>query len=289
MSEKLPAPFEGATHRLNGVEPVKAVQWKKDGDHPQVVRYPIERREYKGLLEAGPKEKYALRFGDWVIEDADGRLFVLDGQPRELTELIEDPVGSGSYRKKVTAQPSEFDAKCSLISAVLSVMMVALAALLGNLGDTPWVLIGVTHLMYYRALLGQWNGLANSVFDLDTDTMKVSAHTNTYTVNQDTNEFFSDLTNEVTGTNYTAGGATLSTPTVTRSTGTVTFDAVDVVWTQNAAGFSTGRKFVCYRSTGTGTTSKLYSVVTADADVGNVTGDLTIQWNVLGISTWTTT
>jgi hypothetical protein len=147
----------------------------------------------------------------------------------------------------------------------------------------------VTHLMYYSALLGQWNGLANSVFDLDTDTMKLSAHTNTYAPNQDTHDFFDDVTNEVTGTNYTAGGATLASPTVSRSTNTVTFDAVDVVWLQSGAGFSNGRKFVLYRSTGSAATSRLYSVVTADADVGNVTGDLTIAWNASGIATWSTT
>jgi hypothetical protein len=144
---------------------------------------------------------------------------------------------------------------------------------------------GVTHLMYYSALLGQWNGTTNAVFDLDTDTIKVAAHTNTYTVDQDTHDFFNDVTNEVTGTNYTAGGATLGTVTLTRSTGTVTFDAADVVWTQSASGFSTGRKFVIYKSTGTASTSRLFSVVTADADVGNVTGDLTIAWN----ATWSTT
>jgi hypothetical protein len=33
----------------------------------------------------------------------------------------------------------------------------------------------------------------------------------------------------------------------------------------------------------------LFSVVTADADVGNVTGDLTIAWNASGIATWSTT
>lgn len=147
----------------------------------------------------------------------------------------------------------------------------------------------VTHLMYYSVLLGQWTGLANGVLDLDTDTIKVSAHTNTYAVNQDTHAFFSDVTNEVTGTNYTAGGATLGTVTVTRATTTVTFDAADVVWTQSGAGFSTARKFVIYKSTGVGTTSRLFSVVTADGDVGNVTGDLTIAWNAAGIATWSTT
>jgi len=157
-----------------------------------------------------------------------------------------------------------------------------------EMGGYP-VYLGVTHLLFYQAIEGQWTGLANGVFDLDTDTIKVSAHTNTYTPNQDTNNFFDDLTNEVTGTNYTAGGATLASPTVTRSSGTVTFDGADIVWTQSGAGFTTGRKFVVYKSTGSGPTSRLFSVVTADADVGNVTGDLTIAWNASGIATWSTT
>jgi hypothetical protein len=80
MAEKeLPALFEGATHRntLTG-EPVKAVRWVKDGDHPKVERYPIEKRRFKGQLVVSAKEKYGLVFGDWVIEDGAGRLFVRD-------------------------------------------------------------------------------------------------------------------------------------------------------------------------------------------------------------------
>lgn len=81
MSEvKLPELFAGATHRLHGVEAVKAIQWKKDGDHPLVERYPIERREYKGLLTVSEKEKYALRFGEWIIENADGLIWVEGAQ-----------------------------------------------------------------------------------------------------------------------------------------------------------------------------------------------------------------
>jgi len=268
-AEKLPALFEGATHRLAGSgEPVKAVRWVKDGDHDMVVRYPIERREFKGLLEVGPKEKYGLRFGEWIIEDAKGRLWVESSQ--------ELPGG-----KYVAEEPG-------VVAAVIAIAIGLAAALFAEPQDLP-LFFGVTHLMYYSALLGQWNGLANAVFDLDTDTIKVSAHTNTYAPNQDTHDFFDDATNEVTGTNYTAGGATLASVTLTRSTTTVTFDAADVVWTQSGAGFSTARKFVVYRSTGSGPTSRLFSVVTADADVGNVTGDLTIAWNASGIATWSTT
>jgi hypothetical protein len=152
-------------------------------------------------------------------------------------------------------------------------------------------IFGVTHLMYYTALLSQWNGGTNAVFDLDeaADDIRVSAHTNTYSINQDTNDFWNDVTNEVTGTNYTTGGAALGSQTLTRSTTTVTFDAADVVWTQSGAGFSTARKFVVYRFNATPANAPLFSVVTADADVGNVTGDLTIAWNASGIATWSTT
>jgi len=275
MSEKIDLPplFKGATHRMvNGGEPVKAVCWKKDGDHPKVERYPIERRSYKGLLVAGPKDKLALHFGDWIIEDAKGRYWI-------------EPAGALSTAKYA---PLGSGAGPAAVVAVLALAAAVLGLILGQPSDLP-LLFGVTHLMYYSSIKGQWDGTANGVFDLDTDTIKVSAHTNTYAPNQDTHDFFDDVTNEVTGTNYTAGGATLASPTVTRSTNTVTFDAADVVWTQSGAGFSTARKFVVYKSTGVSTTSRLGSVVTADADVGNVTGDLTIAWSAGGIWTWTTT
>jgi len=272
MDEKpqLPPLFEGATHRrVDGGEPVKAVHWKKDGDHPMVERYPIERRGYKGLLVAGPKEKFALNFGDWVVQDAAGRIWVET---------------AASFAAKYAAP----GAGGAVVAAAVLLLCVIAGLLFGSPSDLPTI-FAVTHLMYYSSIKGQWDGTANGVFDLDTDTIKLSAHTNTYTPNQDTHDFHDDVTNEVTGTNYTAGGATLGSVTLTRSTGTVTFDAADVVWTQHASGFSTGRKFVLYRSTGTAGTSRLFSVITADADVGNVTGDLTIAWNASGIATWSTT
>lgn len=276
--DQLPPLFAGATHRLNGLEPVKVVRWEKDGDHPKVRRYPIEGRDFKGLLELGPKDKHALRFGEFIVEDAQGRMYVVSSQAL--------PAAYVPLEAPAAAPEAGF---MTLLPLLVTLVLAALIALTQPTPLPVLLGLGVTHLMYYSSLLGQWNGLANAVFDLDTDTMKVSAHTNTYAPNQDTHAFFSDTTNEVSGTNYTAGGATLASPTVTRSTGTVTFDAADVVWTQNAAGFTTARKFVVYRSTGTAATSRLYSVVTADADVGNVTGDLTIVWNASGIATWTTT
>ena len=85
----LPALFEGATHRLvHGGEPVKAVHWVKDGDHPLVERSPVERREFKGLLVAGEKQKFALRFGEWILEDAKGRLWVESSQDLPDTKYV---------------------------------------------------------------------------------------------------------------------------------------------------------------------------------------------------------
>lgn len=58
-------------------EVVKAVCWRKDGDHPSVVRYPIERRDFKGLLIVSPKEKHALVYGDWIAETEAGDIYIV--------------------------------------------------------------------------------------------------------------------------------------------------------------------------------------------------------------------
>lgn len=281
---ELPALFEGATHRIMpGGEPVKVTRWLKDGDHPQVERYPHEKGNrpgaalaFKGLLRAGPKVKFGLRFGEYIVEDAKGRLYIIGAQELPGAYVPLKAEGPGAV---ATAAMFIFAAACALLARGLD-------------SDTPLLIgFGVTHLMYYSILLSQWTGGTNGVLDLDeaNDDMRLSAHTNAYTPNQDTHNFFDDVTNEVTGTNYTAGGAALGSQTVSRSTGTVTFDASDVVWLQDPSGFSNARKFVLRRHNATPANAPLFSVVTADADVGNVTGDLTIAWHSSGIATWSTT
>lgn len=264
--------FDGATHWGPNDEPVKAVQWKRDGDHPLVDRYPIEKRDWKGILRADHKLKFALKFGDWVCENEKGRLYVVSRDSFDL-----------NYRQIGAVSP--------MLSVIITLLAVVYALIFGlDTGGLP-LFLGVTHLMYYSALLAQWNGTANAVFDLDeaVDDMRVSAHTNTYAISQDTHNFWDDTTNEVTGTNYTTGGDQIDTQALTRSTNTVTFDGVDVAWLQSGTGFSTARKFVVYRYNAVAGSAPLFSVVTADADVGNVTGDLTVAWNASGIATWTTT
>jgi|SRR5882672_329571 len=72
--------LEGGSYRNQATgATVLAQRWNKDGDHALVRRYPIEGRDYKGLLEVSPKERYNLRFGDWIVE-SDGRTYVVDAE-----------------------------------------------------------------------------------------------------------------------------------------------------------------------------------------------------------------
>jgi hypothetical protein len=90
--------------------------------------------------------------------------------------------------------------------------------------------------------------LATGAIDCDTDTFKVMLVTSSYTPNKDTHDKRDDITNEVTGTGYTAGGAT-SAVTVTLDTAndktTIQFGAVS--W---ATSTITARGAVIYKSRG---------------------------------------
>jgi len=122
-------------------------------------------------------------------------------------------------------------------------------------------------------------------------TLKMAIVTGTYTPNQNTHDFFNDITNEVTGTNYTAGGNACASPgwTGPDGSGVLTFDASDpATWLQNASGFSNGRRAILYYDTGVAATSRLvgYSA-NFGADSGNVAGDFTVTINASGIYTST--
>ena len=125
-----------------------------------------------------------------------------------------------------------------------------------------------------------------AVTDFNTDTIKVALTTSSYSPAASTHDYFNDVTNEVSGTNYAAGGATLGSLSLTESGGTVTFDAADTTWSQSGAGFSNARYAVIYKSTGTSSTSPLIGYIDFGSDKGNVAGDLTIQWGASGLITW---
>ena len=123
----------------------------------------------------------------------------------------------------------------------------------------------------------------NKEVDFDTDTIKVALLTSSYTPNQDTHDYFNDVsTYEVTGTGYTAGGITLASKTATYDSGTnvIVLDAADVTW---ASSTITARYAVVYDSTGTSSTSALIGYVDFGSDQSSTNGNFTITWDSTGI------
>jgi hypothetical protein len=117
------------------------------------------------------------------------------------------------------------------------------------------------------------------------DSIKVMLCTSTYTPVQGTHQFKSDITNEVTGTGYTATGVALGTKTNTTSGLVATFDAADTSW---AASTITARYAVVYDATpATDATRPLILYVDFGADVISSGGTFTITWDSLGLFTLT--
>ena len=90
--------------------------------------------------------------------------------------------------------------------------------------------------------------MARGAIDFDTDTFKAMLVTSAYTPNKDTDDKRNDVTNEVVGTGYTAGGVT-SVCTVTKDTANdkVTLQFAAVSW---ASSTITARGLVYYKSRG---------------------------------------
>jgi hypothetical protein len=128
-----------------------------------------------------------------------------------------------------------------------------------------------------------FKSLCNKEIDLDTDTIKLMLCSSTYSPNQDTHQYKSDVSNEITGTGYTAGGATVGSVVVSYNTGTnvLSFDANDVTWT---AASVTARYGVLYdASPGSDATRPLIGWIDFGGDVTSTGADFTIAWNASGI------
>lgn len=121
--------------------------------------------------------------------------------------------------------------------------------------------------------------------DLDGATYNVMLTTSAYTPDVDTHAFRSDVTNEVTGTGYSAGGQALGTVTVTYDSANnrAVFDAADAVW---ASSTITARYAVIYRARGGASSAdELLCYVDFGADVSSTGGAFTIAWHANGIVT----
>jgi hypothetical protein len=112
--------------------------------------------------------------------------------------------------------------------------------------------------------------------DMDTDTFKVMLTTSAYTENKDSHDKRDDVTGEVTGTGYTAGGAST---TVTVAAVDTANDDVEI--TIGAASWATStitaRKAVVYKSRGGASSAdELVCVIDFGSDVVSTAGTFTL-------------
>jgi len=141
-------------------------------------------------------------------------------------------------------------------------------------------------ILYDNMILLQHNSAG---IDFDTDTINCMITTSTYNPAKATHDYRADVTNEVSGSGYSAGGKALASKTVTLSTAVVTFDAADVTWSQDGSGFADGKYAVLYQSTSSasGTADILIAYADIGNSKGNVAGDLTLEMSAAGIFTAT--
>lgn len=130
---------------------------------------------------------------------------------------------------------------------------------------------------------GTWKWYGNAVLkvstgsiDLDTDTFKIMLTTSTYTPNQDTHVFRSDVTNEVSGTGYTAGGNTLTGVSATYDSAS---NETRIAWTSPTWPTSTitARTAVIYKSRGgAASADELVAYCTEATDISSTGGTFTV-------------
>lgn len=125
--------------------------------------------------------------------------------------------------------------------------------------------------------------IMNGSIDLDTDTIKCMLVTSSYTADQDAHTKRSDITNEVTGTGYSSGGATLANLSVSvdNTDNEGVFDADDVSWTSSTI---TARGAVLYKSRGGASSAdELIAYVDFGSDITSTAGTFLITWSSEGI------
>lgn len=137
--------------------------------------------------------------------------------------------------------------------------------------------------MYGPALVS----LAAGDIDFTGGTVKCALASASYTPNQDTHDFFNDITNEVSGAGYTAGGVTLAgkTSTYNSSTNTLTLDSNDPTWaTLSVAQI---RFAIFYVDSGSAATSPLISYMDFEANSAPSSQAVTVVLPSTGIATFT--
>lgn len=124
------------------------------------------------------------------------------------------------------------------------------------------------------------NDLALDLDDTTADRFKVMLVTSAYTPDFGAHDFKADVTNEVVGTGYTAGGESLTSVTLTQAAGVITFDAADVTWASSSV---TARGAVVYDDSLA--SDPVICYIDFGSDQTSSSGDFTLAFNASGIFT----
>lgn len=132
-------------------------------------------------------------------------------------------------------------------------------------------------LIYNNAIWWQVKG----AIDFDTDTFKAMLVTSSYTPDKDTHDFRNDVTNEVSGTGYTAGG---TAATVTVAAIDTTNDRIEVTlgavsWLTSTI---TARGAVYYKSRGGASSAdELVAYIDFGSDISSSGGTFALSSSLL--------
>ena len=124
--------------------------------------------------------------------------------------------------------------------------------------------------------------LMNKIVDLEADTVKVMLLDNSHAFTTTHNVIGDVSANQITGTGYTAGGATLASMAVTQGT-TTKWDATDTEWT--TATFTAYHAVIYDDTVGT---DDLIGSIDFGAAKSVSAGTFKIQWHADGIVTLAT-
>lgn len=124
---------------------------------------------------------------------------------------------------------------------------------------------------------------ARGSIDFDTDTFKWMLTTSAYTEDFDAHDFRNDITNEVSGTGYTAGGATASiTVTLDTANNRVDITLGSVNWTSSTI---TARKAILYKSRGGASTAdEVIGCNDFGSDVSTTAGTFTLSASTMRVT-----
>ena len=138
------------------------------------------------------------------------------------------------------------------------------------------------------AVTAYWFGLAfenafKALIDFESDTIKISLHTDSWVPAQDTDNDWADVDNEVSGAGYTHEGATLANCALTYTAGTniLKFDADNAAW---AAATITARYAIVYVREVADADSPLLFYVDFGEDVSSFAGTFQITWDADGMA-----